>query len=204
MLSFFCAILKFICITQGSIAYLAHGEDYNTIWRGYIDVYGTSASVPLQFEAHALRLAATYKGIGIGTSAFKLYAKDLLGSDFESEHKFIAFFAPVYVYYIPFATDRRTGDITPLVFYSYLGGSAWGLKQAKFIDLGIGFNYYLLDLRVGFNGIKAESRNCFYELDVNDDYPVSWNKLYISANLSTGYWLAIKSKQKNHNQKEIE
>lgn len=144
----------------------------------------------------------TYKGIGIGTSAFKVYAEDLLNSDFESEHKFIGFFAPIYLYYVPFAAHRRAGDITPLVFYSYIGGCMWGLKQAQLIDFGIGFNYYLLDLRAGFNRLKAESRNCFCELDPNDDYSVSLNKFYISLNLSTGYWLAIKSKQKNHNGEE--
>jgi len=75
-----------------------------------------------------------------------------------------------------------------------LGGSAWGLEQAKFLDFGLGFNCYLLDFRAGYNTITANSRNCFYNFEDDDDindYPVSWNGFYISLNLSTGFWIAF-------------
>ena len=176
----------------------AHGTKYRTTWRGYFDVYGNSAAVPFQFEGHLLRFAFAHKDIGIGSSGFKLYAKDMFGSDisFKDDHKFVGFFAPIYLYYIPIASHRNTGDVTPLVCYSYLGGCFWGLKQAKLFDLGIGFNYYFFDLRAGYNAISAESRNFFASSDWEefDDYPVSWESFYLSVNLSPGLWLSLKSK----------
>ncbi|MCK4421148.1 hypothetical protein KAW48_05055 [candidate division WOR-3 bacterium] len=170
-----------------------NNKDYGTSLRFFIDIYGHSTSFPLQFEIHALRLALVYRGIGVGTSGFKIYGKDLF-DDFKNNHKLVAYWTPLYFYYIPFSSKQKTGDVIPVVAYSYLGLSAWGLKQAKFLDFGLGFNFYLLDFRAGYNTFTSDSRNCFIDFDnieEVEDYPVSWNGFYISLNLSTGFWIAF-------------
>lgn len=189
-------LVSFILVALG-LVYEVGGQEYKTIWRGYIDIYGNSASLPVQFETHALQLVLAYRGVGIGTSVFKLYAKDVTTSNFKDDHKFVASRAPIYLYLIPFASNRKAWDVTPFAMYSFLGGSSWGIKSGKFFDLGLGFTTYLLDFRFGYNTICSASRNPFMNFeDVEDldDYSVSWNNFYISVSLSTGFWLALSTK----------
>jgi len=195
------AVFYLICAISGGdkglFVSLLNGQednkDYGTSFRFFSDIYGHSVSLPLQFEVHALRLALVYRGIGVGTSGFKVYGRDLF-DDFENNHKLVAYWAPLYFYYIPWSSKQKTGDVIPIVAYSYLGLSAWGLEQAKFLDFGLGFNFYLLDFSAGYNTITSDSRDCFYNFESSDevkDYPVSWNGFYISVNLSTGFWIAL-------------
>jgi hypothetical protein len=196
---FLIVLICLLCVSFGggllasSLNWQYHGNNYGTSLRFFIDIYGHGASFPVQFEVHALRLALVYRGIGIGTSGFKVYGIDLF-DDFENNHKFVAYWAPLYFYYIPFSSRQKSGDVIPIVAYSYFGGSAWGLKQAKFLDFGAGFNFYLLDFRAGYNTFTSDSRNCFYNFENSGDvkdYPVSWNGFYISLHLSTGFWIAL-------------
>lgn len=171
----FIAISTFclICAIPGGDKVLlvnsAYGQEYiteyGTAMRFFIDIYGHGTALPLQFEGHVLRLAVVFSGIGVGTSGFKVYGKDLF-DDFKSNHMFVAYWLLLYIYYIPFSSKQKTGDVIPLVAYSYLGVSAWGLEKAKFLDFGLGFNCYLFDFRAGYNTIKADSRDCSTHLKI--------------------------------------
>ena len=107
----------------------------------------------------------------------------------ENNNYVIASWAPVYFYYVPFASNRQAGHMIPLVGYSYLGGSLWGMKDTKFLDLGLGFSLYLLDFRVGWNTFRSESQHAFETIE--DDSSVSRNSFYTSISLSTGFWFSL-------------
>lgn len=183
-----------IFVIQPAPTRLAFGEGCRTISRYYFDIYGLSASYPVQFEGHGSKVAFTYKGFGLGTSAFKVYAKDIFGENSDSLRNLIGFIAPAYLYCTPLGSHRETGEVTPFVLYSYIGWCAWGLKQAKLIDLGFGLHYHIIELGVGYNSIKAENRYFFKGSDDPENYPGKWSGFYISVNLSSGPWFALKSK----------
>lgn len=174
---------------------------YTTDWRCYLDVYGISASIPVQFDVHLLKFVFAYKFIGFGTKAFNVYAKIPFNKTFADSHKLVAFYAPLYLYYIPFASNRPTGDVTPFATYFYIGGSSLGMKGAKLFDVGIGASMYVWDFTFGYNAISADSRNPFVKPDSSDggdnsfhDYPVSWGSFYASVTISSGSWLSASSK----------
>lgn len=170
---------------------------YKTNWRCYLDVYGTTASLPAQFDVHLLKFALAYKFIGFGTTAFRVYAKIPFDSTFADSHKLVALYSPIYFYYIPFASNRPAGDVTPFATYFYIGGSGWGMKGGKLFDVGIGASMYVWDFTIGYNAISADSRNPFIKPDSSSDfqdYPVSWSNLYFSITLSTGSWLSAGAK----------
>lgn len=174
---------------------LSGAEIIRTEWRGYEQSIGLIASFPVKFEAQVGSFALTYKGFGIGTTAFDLHAWDLF-DDFDNNHKMIAVFAPAYLYYIPWASHRRSKEITPVVFNFHAGVCFWGPKSTSLLDIGFGFQYYLLQFGAGYKSIRSESRNFFVpesETGFND-YPVRNNTFYISINLTPGIWVALGSK----------
>lgn len=167
-----------------------------TTWRCYFGFYGNTAALPLRFETDAVKFILAYRGIGIGSSVAQVHAIDMTGGDFLDNHKFTLSWAPTYLYYIPFASHRRLGDVTPLVTCAFIGGSAWGMSNAKLFDVGLACTLYLLDFRVGYGSITASSRNPFmttenFEDAKLHDYPVRHRAFYASIGLSTGFWLSL-------------
>ncbi len=186
---------------------LASGKKYKTTQLGYIDIYGNSASLPVQFESHALRLAFIYKKFGIGMSGFKLYTNDfgtlfgeedgdngndsmmVISQEEDGVGGSIATIAPIYFYFIPFSSSRKAGNVIPMVGYSYLGGSLWGLNGARFFDLGLGITLFLLDFRLGWNTLSSDSRDPFRSSDIDESF--SQSSVYASVGLSTGFWFSL-------------
>lgn len=185
------SLFSLILLTVLGITNLACGNEYKTTWRGYFNLAGLSITVPEHLDARTLEFAFVYRSFGLGTKGFRLYNNFNLGDSVE----LAGFIAPAYLYYVPFGSHRKTGDITPMVMYLYAGLCAWGLKQGMLVDFGLGFNYYLISLRIGYNGIRTESRIFF---DVDDpgfnDWPISWRSFYISFDLFPGFWISLKSK----------
>jgi len=170
-------------------------EIVRTEWRWYEQNFGLIASFPVKFEAQSGSFALTYKGFGIGTTVFDLHAWDLF-ENFDSTHKFIAVFAPATIYYIPWASHRKTREITPVVFNFHTTLCFWGPKSTSLMDFGIGLQYYNFQLGAGFKSIKSESRNFFVpesETGFNN-YPVNNGSFYVSVNITPGIWEALGSK----------
>lgn len=193
--------------TSSSIAFIE--PKYSTELRLYSDVYGTNMALNAPFDIHICKFILAYKFIGLGTPGFRIYAKDLsFDSTFADSFKMAAFIAPIYLYYIPFASNRPTGDVTPFASYVYLGFSGWGMNSGKLFDVGIGASCYVWDLNIGFNTVSAEGRDPLNilknededeEEDDFEDYPISWSGIYVSLTLSTGHWLSAWAKKKSAN-----
>jgi hypothetical protein len=174
---------------------LSGAEIVRTEWRFYEQNLGLNASFPLKFEAQGGSFALTYKGFGLGTTAFDLHAWDFF-ENFDSTHKFVAVFAPATIYYIPWASHRRAKEITPFVFNLHATLCFWGPKSTKLMDFGVGLQYYQFQLGAGFKSINSESRNFFVpESETGfQDYPVHNSTFYISLNITPGIWEALSSK----------
>lgn len=174
---------------------LSGAEIVRTEWRFYEQNLGLIASFPLKFEAQSGSFAVTYKGIGLGTTAFDIHAWDMF-SNFSDSSKIVAVFAPATLYYIPWASHRRSKEITPVVFNIHTTLCFWGPKSTKLMDFGIGFQYYNFQFGAGFKSINSASRNFFVPDSGNDfqDYPVSNGSFYISLNITPGIWEALSSK----------
>jgi hypothetical protein len=177
------------------IGILSGKDIVRTNWRFYEQSLGLNASFPVIFEVQGGSFAFTYEGFGLGTIAFDLHAWDLF-DDFEDEHKMVAVFAPATAYYVPWASHRVKGEITPIVFNFHATLCFWGPKSTSLMDFGIGLQYYHFQFGAGFKSIKSESRNFFVpesETGFND-YPVSKGSFYVSFNLTPGLWEALSSK----------
>jgi len=187
--------LRAVLLTLCVFGILSGADIIRTEWRGYEQILGMNASFPVKFELQFTTFALTYKGFGIGITGVDLYAWDMF-DDFSDNHKIVAAIAPLYIYYIPWASHRPTRDITPTVFNIHVGVGFWGMKKTSLLDIGIGFQYYLFQFGAGYKSIGSESRNPFVPENATDfhDYPVHNNTLYISINLTPGIWVALGSK----------
>lgn len=178
-----------------SITGLCFAESYRTLWRGYFNIANASIDIPEHLDGRAVELAIIHKSFGIGTKGFRLYNNGTFDGD---SIDLAGFIAPVYLYGIPFASHRRTGDITPMVSYFYAGFCPWGFQRGMLLDLGFGFTYYLFSFRIGYNRIKADSR-IFFDVEEQGfvDWPIDWGSFYISLDLFPGFWISLKSKMNN-------
>jgi hypothetical protein len=188
-------ILRTVLLVLCVFGILSGAEIVRTEWRFYEQNLGLIASFPVKFEAQGGSFALTYKGFGLGTTVFDLHAWDLF-KNFDSTHKFIAVIAPATIYYIPWASHRRSKEITPVVFNFHATACFWGLKNTKLLDFGFGFQYYLFQFGAGYKSIRSESRNFFVPESETGfhDYPVRNNTFYISLNITPGLWEALGSK----------
>ncbi len=173
----------------GSFVY---AEKYKTTVRGYFSLANGSLVVEKQLDFRGLELAFIFKNFGIGTKGIRFYNNGTFDGD---SIEMAAFIAPAYIYYVPFGSHRRTGDITPMIMQLYAGFSAWGLQRGMLIDIGAGFTYYLFSLRFGYNAIRTDSRLFF---DVEDEGFVDWQierqGFYLAIDLFPGFWISLKSK----------
>lgn len=158
---------------------------------GYFNLVNVSILIFGHLDARAPEIAIIYKSFGIGTKGFRLYNNGTFDVD---SMELAGFIAPVYLYGIPFAGNRKTGEIIPMVSYLYAGFCPWGLQKGMLVDLGMGFTYYLFSLRFGYNRIKTDSRIFFNIEEDFNDRPIDWRSFYLSLDLFPGFWISLKSK----------
>ncbi len=173
----------------GSFVY---AEKYKTTVRGYFSLTNGSLVVKNQFDVRALELAFIFNNFGLGTKGIRFYNN---GTFDEDSIEMAAFIAPAYIYYVPFGSHRKTGDITPMIMQFYAGFSAWGFQRGMLIDIGVGFTYYLFSLRFGYNAIRADSRIFFNVEDEGfPDWQINRQGFYLAIDLFPGFWISLKSK----------
>ncbi len=170
-----------------------YAQKYHTTWRLFFNPIGASGIVPGHIDYRIVDLAVVYKYFGLGTKGFRV----IHNGDFSSDSVALAgFIAPLYIYFVPFAAQRKSFEITPLVTYLYSGLSGWGFQNGMLIDFGVGVTLYFLSFRIGFNALRTESRLFF---DVDDpgfnDFPINWKSVYLSLDLFPGYWMSLKAKK---------
>lgn len=184
------AVIAILCL----MACLAAAQGYHTNWRMYQQPLTVNVQVPFKFEEQAGTFAIAYKGFGLGTCVMDVHMWDMF-DDFENQHKFIANILPVYFYFLPYAANRKAFEVTPIVLNMHAGFCGWGPKGASLFDVGFGFQWFILQVGVGYKSIKSESRNSFTDPgELDNDYAVNDSKFYAAITLTPGTWISLGAK----------